>query len=542
VRGRLGDEDKEKQKRHAADRRTFVMAKNELKTIRIFDTTLRDGEQSPGAAMTLEEKLRIAELLDEMGVDIIEAGFPISSPGDFKAVSEIAKIVKRASVCGLARAGFKDIDRAGEAVKGAVRPRIHTFISTSPVHMKHKLNMGENAVLEAVGASVTRARNFTSDVQWSAEDATRTVPDFLCRCVEVAIHSGATTINIPDTVGYSTPQEYFEIVTMLRNRVPNADKVIFSTHCHNDLGLAVANSLAGVLAGAGQVECTINGIGERAGNAALEEIVMALKVRKDIMPFSTNIDTSMLAKASKLVSNVTGFPVQYNKAIVGKNAFSHESGIHQDGMLKNVETYEIMRPEDVGVKSSSLMLGKLSGRHAFRDKLDSMGYSLEAAGFEDAFRRFKELADKKKHVFDEDIAALVDDEIIRGQDAIQVKALRIETGIGVKPQAVMTLSVHGKDKSVTMGGDGAVDAVFHAIRKIYPHAATLQLFQINAVTEGTDAQATVSVRLEENGRTVTGKASDTDTLVAAAYAYVNALNKLLVKREKQAPEALTVAR
>jgi 2-isopropylmalate synthase len=518
------------------------MTNTELKKIKIFDTTLRDGEQSPGAAMTHEEKLRIAELLDEMGVDVIEAGFPISSPGDFKAVSEIAKIVKRASVCGLARAGFKDIDRAGEALKGAQRPRIHTFISTSPVHMKHKLNMGENAVLEAVGASVTRARNFTSDVQWSAEDATRTVPDFLCRCVEVAIHSGATTINIPDTVGYTTPQEYFEIVTMLRNRVPGADKVTFSTHCHNDLGLAVANSLAGVLAGAGQVECTINGIGERAGNAALEEIVMALKVRKDIMPFATAINTTLLNKASKLVSNVTGFPVQYNKAIVGKNAFSHESGIHQDGMLKNVETYEIMRPEDVGVNATSLMLGKLSGRHAFRDKLESMGYQLEDTAFEDAFRRFKDLADKKKHVFDEDIAALVDDEIIRGQDAIAVKALKIETGIGVKPQAVMTLSVQGEDRTVTMSGDGAVDAVFHGIREAYPHAATLQLFQINAVTEGTDAQATVSVRLEENGRTVTGKASDTDTLVAAAFAYVNALNKLLVKREKQAPEALTVAR
>jgi 2-isopropylmalate synthase len=393
-----------------------------------------------------------------------------------------------------------------------------------------------------VGASVTRARNFTSDVQWSAEDATRTVPDFLCRCVEVAIHSGATTINIPDTVGYTTPQEYFEIVTMLRNRVPGADKVTFSTHCHNDLGLAVANSLAGVLAGAGQVECTINGIGERAGNAALEEIVMALKVRKDIMPFATAINTTLLNKASKLVSNVTGFPVQYNKAIVGKNAFSHESGIHQDGMLKNVETYEIMRPEDVGVNATSLMLGKLSGRHAFRDKLESMGYQLEDTAFEDAFRRFKDLADKKKHVFDEDIAALVDDEIIRGQDAIAVKALKIETGIGVKPQAVMTLSVQGEDRTVTMSGDGAVDAVFHGIREAYPHAATLQLFQINAVTEGTDAQATVSVRLEENGRTVTGKASDTDTLVAAAFAYVNALNKLLVKREKQAPEALTVAR
>ncbi len=518
------------------------MTSTDMKRIKIFDTTLRDGEQSPGAAMTHEEKLRIAELLDEMGVDVIEAGFPISSPGDFKAVSEITKIVKRASVCGLARAGFKDIDRAGEALKGARQPRIHTFISTSPVHMKHKLNMGENAVLEAVGASVTRARNWTSDVQWSAEDATRTVPDFLCRCVEVAIHSGATTINIPDTVGYSTPQEYFEIVTMLRNRVPNADKVIFSTHCHNDLGLAVANSLAGVLAGAGQVECTINGIGERAGNAALEEIVMSLKVRKDIMPFATGINTTLLSKASKLVSNVTGFPVQYNKAIVGKNAFSHESGIHQDGMLKNVETYEIMRPEDVGVNATSLMLGKLSGRHAFRDKLENMGYALEDAAFEDAFRRFKDLADKKKHVFDEDISALVDDGFMRGQETIKVKSVRVETGTGIKPQATLILSVDGEDRHVATGGDGPVDAVFRAIHEAFPHTATLQLFQINAVTEGTDAQATVSVRLEENGRTVTGKASDTDTLVAAAYAYVNALNKLLVKREKQAPEALTVAR
>ena len=510
--------------------------------IQIFDTTLRDGEQSPGAAMTHEEKLQIAELLDEMGVDIIEAGFPISSPGDFKAVQEISKIVKRASVCGLSRAGFKDIDRAGEALKGAFRPRIHTFISTSPVHMKHKLNMGENAVLEAVGASVTRARNYTGEVEWSAEDATRTVPDFLCRCVDVAIQSGATVINVPDTVGYSTPQEFFDIITMLRNRVPNADKVIFSTHCHNDLGLAVANSLAGVLAGARQVECTINGIGERAGNAALEEIVMALKVRKDIMPFSTGINTKLLSRASKMVSNVTGFPVQYNKAIVGKNAFSHESGIHQDGMLKNVETYEIMRPEDVGVHATSLMLGKLSGRHAFRDKLEAMGYTLAGDAFEDAFRRFKDLADKKKHVFDEDIAALVDDEIMRGHDAITMKSIRVQTGTGIKPSAEMTLTVAGEDRSTRTEGDGPVDAIFKAVRELYPHAATLQLFQISAVTEGTDAQATVSVRLEENGRTVTGKASDTDTLAAAAYAYVNALNKLLVKREKQAPEALTVAR
>jgi 2-isopropylmalate synthase len=510
--------------------------------IRILDTTLRDGEQSPGAAMTLEEKLEVAEFLDAMGVDIIEAGFPISSPGDFAAVSEIAKVVKRASVCGLARAGFKDIDRAGEAVRGAQRPRIHTFISTSPVHMKHKLQMGENAVLDAVGASVTRARQFTDDVQWSAEDATRTERDFLCRCVELAIRSGATTINIPDTVGYSTPQEYFELVTMLRESVPDADKAIFSTHCHNDLGLAVANSLAGVLAGARQVECTINGIGERAGNAALEEIVMALKVRKDRMPYTTGIDTTMLSRASKLVSNVTGMPVQYNKAIVGKNAFSHESGIHQDGMLKNVETYEIMRPADVGVHESSLVLGKLSGRHAFRDKLAILGYELEGPAFEDAFRRFKDLADKKKHVFDEDIVALVDDEIVRGRDLISVKSLRVETGINVAPIAELTLSVEGEERSVKSTGDGAVDAIFKSIHELYPHTATLQVFQINAVTEGTDAQATVSVRLEENGRTVTGRAAGTDTVVAAANAYVNALNKLLVKREKQAPEALTVAR
>jgi len=510
--------------------------------ILIFDTTLRDGEQSPGAAMTLEEKIEIAEFLDAMGVDIIEAGFPISSPGDFAAVREVTKVVKNSTVCGLARAGFKDIDAAGEALKGAKRPRIHTFISTSPVHMKHKLQMGENAVLEAVGASVTRARNFTDDVQWSAEDATRTNADFLCKTVEVAIHSGAKVINVPDTVGYSTPQEYFEIVEMLRNRVPNADKVIFSTHCHNDLGLAVANSLAGVLAGARQVECTINGIGERAGNAALEEIVMALKVRRDRMPFVNGIDTKMLARASKLVSNVTGFPVQYNKAIVGKNAFSHESGIHQDGMLKHVETYEIMRPEDVGVKETSLVLGKLSGRHAFRDKLEAMGYTLDDHAFADAFRRFKDLADKKKHVFDEDIVALVDDEIVRGHDVISVKDLRVETGTNLLPGCELTLKIEGEDRRVKTTGDGPVDAIFKAIRELYPHAANLQLFQINAVTEGTDAQATVSVRLEENGRTVTGRGADTDTLVAAAYAYVNALNKLLVKREKQAPEALTVAR
>jgi len=510
--------------------------------VRIFDTTLRDGEQSPGAAMTLEEKIEVAEFLDTMGVDVIEAGFPISSPGDFEAVSEIAKRVKNATVCGLARAGFKDIDRAGEAVKSAKRGRIHTFISTSPVHMKHKLQMGPNAVLDAVGASVSRARSLVEDVQWSPEDATRTEHDFLCRCVELAIRSGATTINIPDTVGYATPQEFFALITMLLNRVPNIDKAVIATHCHNDLGLAVANSLAGVIAGARQIECTINGIGERAGNAALEEIVMALKVRQDLMPFATGIDTTMLSRASKLVSNVTAFPVQYNKAIVGKNAFSHESGIHQDGMLKNVETYEIMRPEDVGVKETSLVLGKLSGRHAFRDKLTNLGYELSDAAVEDAFRRFKELADKKKNLFDEDIVALVDDEIVRGQDAILVKSVRVQTGTDIAPSAELTLAVNGKEKSIKTTGDGPVDAIFRAIRELYPHPAAMLLYQVHAVTEGTDAQATVSVRLEEDGRTVTGKGSDTDTLVASAFAYVNALNKLLVKRNKLAPEALSVAR
>jgi 2-isopropylmalate synthase len=514
----------------------------EFQRVRIFDTTLRDGEQSPGAAMTLEQKLEVAELLDQMGVDIIEAGFPISSPGDFESVLEISKLMKNAVVCGLSRAGFKDIDRAGEALQPAKRRRIHTFISTSPVHMKHKLQMGPNAVLDAVGASVVRARNFTDDVQWSAEDATRTEKDFLCRCVELAIRSGATTINIPDTVGYTTPQEYVDLIRMLRERVPGADDVVFSTHCHNDLGLAVANSLAGVIGGARQVECTINGMGERAGNAALEEIVMALKVRRDAMPFHTGIDTKMLARASKLVSNVTGFPVQYNKAIVGKNAFAHESGIHQDGMLKNVETYEIMRPEEVGVKETSLVLGKLSGRHAFRDKLESLGYELSNEAIEDAFRRFKELADKKKHLFDEDIMALVDNEVLREHDGIVVKALKVETGVGVTPAAELSLAIGDEERSAKTTGDGPVDAIFRAIRELYPHTAQLQLFQVHAVTEGTDAQATVSVRLEENGRTVTGRAADTDTLVAAANAYVNALNKLLVKRNKQVPEALTVAR
>ena len=505
----------------------------------IFDTTLRDGEQSPGAAMNLEEKLRIAEALDLFGVDVIEAGFPISSNGDHEAVSEISKIVKRATVCGLARAGVKDIDRAGDAVRHAQRGRIHTFLSTSPVHMKHKLNMSAEQVLEAVSASVTHARNLIDDVEWSAEDATRTEFDFLCRCVEAAIRAGAGTINLPDTVGYATPQEYADLFRRVIARVPGAETVRFSTHCHNDLGLAVANSLAGILGGARQVECSINGIGERAGNAALEEIVMAMKVRKDAMPFETRIDTAQIARISKLVSSTIAFPVQYNKAIVGKNAFAHESGIHQDGMLKNAETYEIMRPEDVGVAKSSLVLGKLSGRHAFREKLSAMGYELGQNALQDAFERFKALADKKRHVFDEDIVALVDDEMARGQDRLKFESLRVVAGTFGPQSAEMELSVDGAPRVGLARGDGPVDAIFNAIKGLFPHEAALQLYQVHAVTEGTDAQAEVSVRLEEAGKTVTGRGADTDTLVASAKAYLNALNKLLVKRQKTAPEAMS---
>jgi len=504
----------------------------------IFDTTLRDGEQSPGASMTLEEKIQVAELLDEMGVDIIEAGFPIASNGDFEAVSEIARRTREAVVCGLARAGAKDIERAAEALRQARRPRIHTFISTSPVHMKYKLQMEPEQVLEAVIASVTRARGHTDDVEWSAEDGTRTEQDFLCRCVEAAIKAGATTINIPDTVGYTVPEEYFALIAMLRDRVPNAGKAVFSTHCHNDLGMAVANSLAGVRAGARQIECTINGLGERAGNAALEEVVMAINTRNDVLPFATGIDTTMIARASRLVAAVSAFPVQYNKAIVGKNAFAHESGIHQDGMLKNNQTYEIMTPESVGLKESSLVMGKHSGRHAFRSKLEGLGYELGDNAFEDAFRRFKDLADKKKHVYDDDIVALVDDEMGSANDKIKFVSLRVIAGSEGPQEARLTLEIDGERHSHEATGDGPVDATFNAIKALFSHSARLQLYQVHAVTEGTDAQAEVSVRLEENGKTVTGRGADTDTLVASARAYLNALNRLVVKRERTAPEAL----
>ena len=505
----------------------------------IFDTTLRDGEQSPGASMNLEEKLRISEALEALGVDVIEAGFPIASNGDFEAVHEISKVIKSSTVCGLARAGRKDIDRAAEALRPAARKRIHTFIATSPLHMEHKLQMTPEEVHQAVIDSVTRARDLCDDVEWSCEDGTRSDPDFLCRLVESAIKCGARTINIPDTVGYTIPSEFTVLIEGLIARVPNIDQAVLSVHCHNDLGLAVANSLAGVSAGARQVECTINGLGERAGNAALEEIAMALRTRHDAMPFATGIVSEKIIKTSRLVAGITGFVVQNNKAIVGANAFAHEAGIHQDGMLKHAGTYEIMTPESVGLSESNLVLGKHSGRHAFREKLKELGFDLGDNALEDAFRRFKDLADKKKDVYEEDIIALVDDEVVRVNDRIKFVSLQVIAGSKGPQSADLELEIDGEIQATQATGDGPVDATFNAIKNLFPHAANLQLYQVHAVTQGTDAQAEVTVRLEENGKTVNGQGADTDTLVASARSYVNALNKLLVKREKTAPAALS---
>ena len=489
--------------------------------------------------MNLDEKLKIALLLEEMGVDVIEAGFPISSNGDFEAVRRIAESVKTSIVAGLARAAKGDIERAAEALKSARRKRIHTFISTSPLHMKFKLQMEPDQVHQAVVDSITHARRFTDDVEWSPEDGSRTEHDFLCRCVERAIKAGARTINIPDTVGYAVPAEFGALIAMLRNRVPNIDQAVISVHCHNDLGLAVANSLAAVQAGARQVECTINGLGERAGNAALEEVVMALRTRPDFMPFTTGVKTELITKASRLVSGVTGFVVQPNKAIVGANAFAHESGIHQDGMLKNAQTYEIMTPESVGLSRSKLVLGKLSGRAAFKAKLKDLGLDLGDNALQEAFRRFKELADRKRHVYDEDIVALIDDEIGRANDRIRFLSLKVVCGSTGPQTAALSLAVDGKEAAVEASGQGPVDATFNAIKMLFPHEAKLQLYQVHAVTEGTDAQAQVTVRMEEAGKSVNGQASDVDTIVASARAYIHALNKLLVKRQKQAPAAIS---
>ena len=500
----------------------------------IFDTTLRDGEQSPGATMTHDEKLEIAEMLDDMGVDIIEAGFPIASEGDFAAVSEIAKRSNNAVICGLARAKAADIERAWEAVKHAARPRIHTFIGTSPLH-RDIPNLSMDEMADVIHETVTLARNLCDDVQWSPMDATRTEPDYLARVVEIAIKAGATTINIPDTVGYAVPRESARIIEMLLERVPGADQITFATHCHNDLGMATANALAAVEAGARQIECTINGLGERAGNTALEEVVMALKVRHDALPFDTRVDSTRIIQISRRVAQVSGFAVQFNKAIVGKNAFAHESGIHQDGMLKNRENFEIMRPEDIGLSETNLVMGKHSGRAALRKKLADLGFELSDNQLKDAFVRFKELADRKKEVFDEDLIALMSDGTDAANDRIQVKFLRVICGTEAPQSADLTLTIDGTDHQVTATGDGPVDATFNAIKALFPHDARLQLYQVHAVTEGTDAQATVSVRMEEAGKIVTGQSADTDTVVASAKAYVNALNNLLVRREKTKP-------
>ena len=502
----------------------------------IFDTTLRDGEQSPGATMTHDEKLEIASLLDEMGVDVIEAGFPIASEGDFAAVTEIAKNSKNSVICGLSRAKVGDIDRAWEAVKHAARPRIHTFIGTSPQHRAiPNLDMDEMA--DVIHQTVTHARNLCDNIQWSPMDATRTEDDYLCRVVEIAIKAGATTINIPDTVGYTAPAESAKIIRMLLERVPGADDIIFATHCHNDLGMATANALAAVDAGARQIECTINGLGERAGNTALEEVVMAMRVRNDIMPYQTGIDTTKIMNLSRMVATVSGFPVQYNKAIVGKNAFAHESGIHQDGMLKSADTFEIMRPEDVGLSETNLVMGKHSGRAALRAKLADLGYDLADNQLKDVFVRFKALADRKKEIFEDDLIALMRDTTSDAEhDTIQLNHLRVVCGTSGPQTAEMTLEIDGKDCTTTATGDGPVDAAFNAVKELFPHDARLQLYQVHAVTEGTDAQATVSVRMEENGKIVMGQSADTDTVVASARAYINALNKLLIRREKTKPQ------
>ncbi|MBF9024793.1 2-isopropylmalate synthase [Rhodobacterales bacterium HKCCD6035] len=505
---------------------------NDKNRVLIFDTTLRDGEQSPGATMSHAEKLEIAALLDEMGVDIIEAGFPIASEGDFAAVSEIAKQTQNATICGLARANFKDIDRCWEAVRHAKSPRIHTFIGTSPQHRAIP-NLSMDQMAERIHETVSHARNLCDNIQWSPMDATRTEWDYLKRVVEIAIKAGATTINIPDTVGYTAPRESARLIERLIADVPGAEDVIFATHCHNDLGMATANALSAVEGGARQIECTINGLGERAGNTALEEVVMAMRVRNDIMPYHTRVDAKKIMHISRRVSTVSGFAVQFNKAIVGKNAFAHESGIHQDGMLKSADTFEIMRPEDIGLSGTSLPLGKHSGRAALRAKLKDLGFELADNQLNDVFVRFKALADRKKEVFDDDIIALVTDAgAIDASDHLELKFLRVICGTEAPQNADLVIRVGDEEKTVVATGDGPVDAAFNAVKQAFPHSARLQLYQVHAVTEGTDAQATVSVRMEEEGRIATAQSADTDTVVASVKAYINALNRLILRRGK----------
>jgi 2-isopropylmalate synthase len=504
----------------------------------IFDTTLRDGEQSPGAAMTQEEKLRIALALQRLKVDVIEAGFAAASPGDFAAVQAIARGITDCTVCSLARANAGDIDKAGQALKGGNRTRIHTFIATSPIHMEKKLRMTPEQVLESAVGAVKLARTFTDDVEFSAEDAVRSDMDFLCRIFEAAIKAGATTINVPDTVGYSIPELWGERMRQLIERVPNSDKVIWSTHCHNDLGMAVANSLAAVRAGARQVECTINGLGERAGNASLEEVVMSVRTRQDVFDVETRVDATQIVPCSRLVSGITGYPVQPNKAIVGANAFAHESGIHQDGVLKHRQTYEIMRAEDVGWAANKLTLGKLSGRNAFRARLEELGYKFRSeAELAEAFARFKDLADKKHEIFDEDLQMLVTQaDAARSEERVQLVWMEAMSKTGTRPIAKVALNLAGEIQEAQAQGDGPVDAVFAAIEKLVGSKAKLLLYSVNNITTGTDSQGEVTVRLAKDNRVVNGLGADTDIVIASAKAYVNAVNRLEVPIERAHPQ------
>ena len=504
----------------------------------IFDTTLRDGEQSPGASMTREEKIRIAKVLERMRVDVIEAGFPVASPGDFASVQAVAESIKDSTVCGLARALDKDIDRAGEALQMANSSRIHTFIATSPIHMQKKLRMSPDAVVEQAIAAVKRARQYTDNVEFSPEDAGRSEIDFLCRIIESVIDAGASTINIPDTVGYNIPQQFGALIKNLRERIPNSDKAVFSVHCHNDLGLAVANSLSAVLNGARQVECTINGLGERAGNASLEEVVMTVRTRQDVFECDTHLDTAQIVPASRLVSNITGFPVQPNKAIVGANAFAHESGIHQDGVLKNRETYEIMRAEDVGWSENRIVLGKHSGRNALKSRLKDLGIEFKSEeSLNKAFARFKDLADKKHEIYDEDLQVLVSETTASyNHEFIKLVSLKVCSETGETPSAALTLRVDDEELATVSEGGGPVDAAFRAIEKIVNSGSALQLYSVNNITSGTDAQGDVTVRLEKGGRIVNGQGADTDIVIASVKAYLNALNKLIQPNERAHPQ------
>ena len=504
----------------------------------IFDTTLRDGEQSPGASMTRDEKVRIARALERMRVDVIEAGFPVASPGDFDAVQAVARAVSESTVCGLARALDKDIDRAGEALKPAASARIHTFIATSPIHMKMKLRMEPEQVIEQAVRAVKRARQYTDNVEFSPEDAGRSEPDFLCRVLEAVIDAGANTVNIPDTVGYNLPHQFGELIRTLIERVPNSDRAVFSVHCHNDLGLAVGNSLSAVLNGARQVECTINGLGERAGNAALEEVVMSVKTRQDIFSCETGLDTTQIMTCSRLVSGITGFAVQPNKAIVGANAFAHESGIHQDGVLKSRETYEIMRAQDVGWAENRIVLGKHSGRNAFRTRLKDLDIVFESEEeLNDAFSRFKDLADKKHEIFDEDLQALVTESGLESEnDWLKLVSLKVCSETGETPHANVTLWLDGEEKQVSCSGSGPVDAAFKAIEALVNSGTELQLYSVNNITSGTDSQGEVTVRLKLDSRIVNGQGADTDIVIASAKAYVNAVNKIIQSQASAHPQ------